>query len=257
MSTILVTGGTGALGSQLVPRLTARGRDVRVLSRRGSDTTTVRGDLRTGEGLEQAVAGVAVIAHLASGTGGVPSYKKAKVTDVDGTQRLIDAAKRSGSPHVVYISIVGIDEIPLGYYRAKLDAERLISSSGLPFTILRTTQFHTLAWDFCGQMSRLPAIIVPKGFRSQLVDAGEVADRMTEIVQGPPAGRVPDMGGPEVLEFSDILRRYLRIVGKRRPVAALPLPGRVVRSFSDGQNLAPDHADGSITWDEYLASRAT
>lgn len=262
MSELLVTGGTGALGSELVPRLVSRGHTVRVLSRRENPpvppgVTAVRGDLTTGSGLEEAVAGVDSIVHCASGTGtirGIISYKVAKRTDVDATERMLEHAKRSGSPHVLYISIVGIDKIPLPYYRAKLDTERVIERSGLPYTIFRATQFHSLGWEFGRRLDRSPVVMTPRGARSQLVDQGEVAERMAELMETRPQ-RAPDMGGPEVLEFPSIMRSYLRAVGKRRAVVAVPIPGKAMAGFRAGHNLTPEHADGRITFDEWLARK--
>jgi uncharacterized protein YbjT (DUF2867 family) len=215
----------------------------------------VHGNLDSGEGLDDATANVDVIAHLASGSGdgGFPTYKTAKRTDVEGTQRLIDAAKRTGTPHLVHISIVGVDKVPMGYYRGKREAEGVVEASGLPFTILRTTQWHTLALEFCKRFERLPVVVLPKGLRMQLLDTGEVADRMSSLIDRPPPGRVADMGGPDVLAMTDVIRSYLRAKGKRRPVVALPLPGKVVRGFTEGHNLTPEHADGRITWNEFLA----
>jgi uncharacterized protein YbjT (DUF2867 family) len=261
MTTVLVTGGTGALGTELVPRLVTAGHDVVVLSRKErpaipAGARAVRGDLDTGAGLEDATASADVIAHLASGTGGLPSYRKAKRTDVEGTQRLVEAAKRNGAPHIVYISIVGIDKIPFGYYRGKLETEGVIESSGLPYTILRTTQWHTLAWEFCRRLSALPIVLLPKGVRMQLLDAGEVADRMASLVLAPAAHHVPEMGGPEALAFTDIARRFFNATGRRRLVGSIPLPGASAKAFADGHNLAPEHRDGTITWDQFLATRA-
>jgi uncharacterized protein YbjT (DUF2867 family) len=262
MTTVLVTGGTGALGSELVPMLVTAGCDVRVLTRREkpdlpSGVAVVRGDLATGAGLDAATDGADVIAHLATGSDkGLPTYKRAKRTDVEGTRALLDAARNAGSPHIVYISIVGIDRIAFGYYRAKLETEGVITSSGLPHTILRTTQWHTLAWEFCRLLSKLPAVVVPRGMRMQLLDAGEVAECMSELVQGAPAGYVAEMGGPEVLAFNDIVRKYLNATGKRRLVGSVTFPGKAVRGFREGHNLAPDQAVGTITWDEFLARRA-
>ena len=259
VTNVLVTGGTGALGTELVLLLVTAGLDVRVLSRRRAPAVpagarAVLGDLTTGDGLHEAITAIDVIAHLASGTSGVPSYAKAKRTDVEGTGRLLDAARRAGGkPHVVYISIVGIDKIPFGYYRGKLATEQGIEQSGLPYTILRTTQWHTLAAKFCRQLGSLPLVAVPKGVRMQLLDAGEVAQRMASLVQGPPSQHVPEMGGPEALSFAEIARRYFRAVGKRRVVFEVPLPGKAAKAFTAGYNLAPDHRDGRITWDDYLA----
>lgn len=94
---------------------------------------------------------------------------------------------------------------------------------------------------------------VPKGVRMQLLDAGEVAQRMAGLVQGPPSKHISEMGGPEALSFAEIARRYFRAVGKRRFVFELPLPGKSAKAFAAGYNLAPEHRDGRITWDEYLA----
>jgi len=220
---VLVTGGTGSLGSQLVPLLVKAGLDVRILSRRRAPAVpagarAVLGDLARGDSLREALTSIDVIAHLASDTGGLPSYAKAKRTDVEGTGRLLEAARRAGvQPHVVYISIVGIDKIPFGYYQGKLETEQVIERSGFPYTILRTTQWHTLAAKFCRHLGALPFVGVPRGVRMQLLDAGEVAGRMSGLVQGQPSQHVAEMGGPEALSFADIARRYFRAAGKRRP----------------------------------------
>ena len=250
---ILVTGATGTLGSALVPQLVADGRKVRALSRRPRTGTAggvdwVVGDLATGEGIDEAVAGVDVIIHAAS------DVKPLKSKDARTTAALLDAAKRTGGrPHVVYISIVGVDKIPFGYYCGKLATEQVIERSGLPYTILRTTQWHTLAAKFCLQLGSLPLVAIPKGVRLQLLDAGEVAQRMASLVRGPPSRHVPEMGGPEALSFAEIARDYFRAVGKRRVVFEVPLPGKAAKAFAAGYNLAPDHCDGRITWDDFLA----
>jgi uncharacterized protein YbjT (DUF2867 family) len=260
MKRALVTGGTGILGTAMVPRLLATGYDVRILTRRRgfappAGTRAVIGDLDTGAGLDAATTGVDVIVHCASATGKL-SYGSVKRTDVAGTARLLEAAKRGGSPHVVYISIVGIDVVPLGYYRAKREAEGLIERSGLPFSILRTTQWHTFVPKAAEPFMRFPIIVLPKGFCMQLLDVGEVADRMMALVEAGPSGRAPDMGGPEVIPAVDAFRDWLRAIGKRRIVTSLPVPGKIGSSLRDGGNLTPNRA-GKITWAEWLASRST
>jgi uncharacterized protein YbjT (DUF2867 family) len=246
---VLVTGGTGVLGRELVRLLEDRA-DVRVLSRTANDRPGfVRGDLDTGDGLAEAVAGVDVIAHCASSA----DYRRPQ-RDVEGTERLLEVA-REGRPHVVYISIVGIDRIPFGYYRAKLATEQLIEESGLPWTVLRTTQFHDLALMFLFLLAKGPVAVVPRGFRAQPVDVGEVAERMAELVLGDPAGRVPDLGGPRVEALEDLMRAYLAAVGRRRPVLRVPLPGRVAAAFRAGGHLLSDGVQGTRTFDDYLRSR--
>ncbi len=262
MTRVLVTGGTGDLGRELVPRLVFKGHDVTVLSRRANPPVpagirAVRGDLITGAGLEDATANADVIVHCATGSrdSGLRGlgYKLPRQTDVEPTGRMLDAVKaRGGAPHIVYISIVGVDKIPLGYYRAKLESEQIVERSGLPYSILRTTQWHTLADEFSRRLSASPVVMLPKGLKTQLLDAGEVADRMAAIVDQGPSQHVPDMGGPEILDMRGIVKSWLKAKGKRRAVLSVPLPGKAVAGFAAGHNLAPDHADGRITWAQWL-----
>jgi uncharacterized protein YbjT (DUF2867 family) len=246
---VLVTGGTGVLGRQLVDRLEGRA-DVRILTRKPADRPgLVQGDLNTGEGLEAALDGVDVVAHCASAA----DYRRPD-RDVEQTSRLITAATPT-RPHIVYISIVGVDKIPFGYYRAKLASEQLIEQSGLPWTTLRATQFHDLALLFLILLTKGPVAMVPRGFRDQPVDAAEVADRLAELVLGPPAGRVPDMGGPEVLDAETMVRRYQELTGRRRPLLRLPMPGRVAAGFRAGHHLLTGGVQGTRTFDDYLKAK--
>jgi uncharacterized protein YbjT (DUF2867 family) len=147
-SPVLVTGGTGTLGRQVVPRLRDAGREVRVLSRHrreaGDGIELVTGDLATGEGIDAAVEEVETIVHLAGSAKG----------DEDKARNLVRAASRAGAQHLVYVSVVGADRIPVvsgidramfGYFAAKLAAEKVIADSGLAWTMLRATQFHDLS----------------------------------------------------------------------------------------------------------------
>jgi uncharacterized protein YbjT (DUF2867 family) len=244
---ILVTGGTGVLGRRVVDRLRAAGHGARVLSRSGREGT-VRGDLLTGAGLEGAVDGIKTIVHCASNP-----YRNTRQTDVDGTQRLLGVAQRAGVSHVVFISIVGVDRNPYyPYFRVKLEAERVIERSPVPWTILRATQFHDLVLRALRILDRLPVLIVPKGFVGQPVDTGEVADRLIELALAPPAGRVPDVGGPEVLTSSELARTYLEVAGHRKRLVEVPVPGRAARAWREGAQLCPDQPYGSIRWQEFL-----
>jgi uncharacterized protein YbjT (DUF2867 family) len=255
---ILVTGGTGTLGRLVVPRLRDTGGEVRVLSRHGGEDgpgiQQVTGDLATGEGVEAAVRGTEVIVHLAGSTKG----------DEVKARHLVRAATRAGARHLVFISVVGADRVPVasavdramfGYFAAKLAAERAIADSGLPWTTLRATQFHDLTFLTVRQLARLPVAPVPAGWRFQPVDAGEVADRLVELALGPPAGLVPDLGGPRTYELADLVRGYLRARGRHRPILPVRLPGRAARAFRAGANLTPDRAVGRRTWEEFLAAR--
>jgi uncharacterized protein YbjT (DUF2867 family) len=257
---ILVTGGTGTLGRRVVSRLRKAGREVRVLSRHVHQAADgieyVTGDLLAGEGIDSAVDGADVIVHCAGSNKG----------DDDATRNLVVAASRAGSPHLVYISVVGAERIPLvsgidrtmfGYFGYKLAAERVVATSGLPWTTLRATQFYDLILMVAEKMAKLPVIPVPAGIRFQPVETDEVAARLVELALGAPAGLVPDIAGPRVYSMSDLLRGYLRARGKYRPMVPVRMPGRAARAVRHGANLAPDRAVGTRTWEAFLAARTS
>jgi uncharacterized protein YbjT (DUF2867 family) len=281
---ILVTGATGVLGRQIICRLLAAGYRVRALSRRPPEGRAVpgsadwvTGDLVIGAGVHQAVQDVGVIIHCAS------DFRHPRL-DVDMAQNLISAAAGRGAsagnevsaagvtgaerraatgataspgPHLAYISIVGADRIPLRYYQAKVDVERLVENSGLPWTILRATQFHDLISYLSQQAARLPVMMVPAGTSFQPVDAGEVADRLVELALGKPAGRAPDMGGPAVRTVADLARAYLRATRQRRPVLPVRVPGKIFSGYRHGAHLAPDRAGGCRTYEEFLVGQVS
>ncbi len=257
-SPILVTGGTGTLGRLVVRRLRDAGCDVRVLSRRSHDPGDgiefMSGDLATGEGIEPAVVGVETIVHLAGSAKG----------DEDKARNLVRAASGGGARHLLYISVVGAERIPVvsgvdramfGYFASKLAAERIVADSGLPFTTLRATQFHDLILTVAQQMAKLPMVPIPAGFQLQPIEADEVAARLVELTLGKPAGLVPDMGGPRVYGAAELLRGYLRATHRHRLMVPLPLPSKAAGAFRAGGNLAPEQAVGHRTWEEFLAER--
>ena len=238
---IVVTGGTGRLGQVVVERLAERGVEVQSISRRN---TTVSVDLRKGTNIDQALAGAAAIVHCATTNGR---------GDIVATRNLIEAARRAGDPHLVYISIVGVERVPMPYYRAKLAVEQEIEASGLPWTILRATQFHELVAQLLGLAARLPVMPLPTDFRFQPIDTGDVADRLAALALGPSQGRVPDLGGPQILDIRQLAHIYLMLTGKRRPLVSVPVPGAIARAYREGRHLAPEHAVGRRTFEEYLA----
>jgi uncharacterized protein YbjT (DUF2867 family) len=233
-SPILVTGGTGNLGSLVVHRLRGAGREVRVLSRTAPEpadgVTFVAGDLMTGEGVDAAVAG---------------------------------AARAAGVKHIVYISVVGVDRVKvvtrvdhamLEYFASKLDGERAIAESGIPWTTLRATQFHDLVLTMASGLSKLPVVPVPT-VRVQPIDADEVAARLVELALGPPSGLVDDIAGPHVYTLKQLVRSYLRAAGKHRLTMPVRLPGKAARAYRAGGNLSPAHAVGKRTWEDFLDDR--
>ncbi len=257
---ILVTGGTGTLGRQVVARLRDAGRPVRVLSRSPRDAEHgveyMAGDLATGEGVDAAVAGVETILHLAGSSKG----------DEDKARHLVDAAKKAGARHLVYISVVGADRIPVagkfdsamfGYFRAKRAGEQIVAESGIPWTILRATQFHDLVLLVARQLTKLPVVPAFAGVRFQPVDSSEVADRLVDLATGSAAGLVPDFAGPRVYEMKNLMRGYLRSQHKHRLILPIRLPGKAARALRAGATLSPDRAVGRGTWEDFLAAHAT
>ncbi|MET7641892.1 NAD(P)H-binding protein [Streptomyces sp. NPDC005438] len=247
---ILVTGGTGTLGRAVVRELLERGERVRVLSRNPRPTGDDRdcewatGDLDSGVGIEAAVAGADVVVHCAT------SFTKG---DEAGARRVIECARQADrKPHLVYISIVGIDRVPMPYYKMKRRVEELFEESGLAWTILRTTQFHNLLARITLSQRWLPFALA---FRApfQPIEVDEVAARLAELAVAAPAGRVADMGGPQVVSGSELARRTLRAAGRRRLVVPLRLPGRAFRAVRDGALLAPEQTRGSGTFEEFLS----
>lgn len=249
-SEVLVTGGRGALGSEVVDCLRAAGREVRVLSRSGKPGTA-RGDLATGTGLDEAVRGVDVIVHCASNP-----FRKTRQTEVGGTESLIQAAARAGVSHLVYVSIVGVERNPhYSYYRAKLAAERVVERSEVSWTILRATQFHDFLLKVLKTLEAGPIAMVPKGFLFQPVDTGEVAGRLTELAISEPAGRVQDFGGPEILTSAELARAYLEAMGRRKRILELPVLGELGCAFREGAQTCPEGERGGVTWEEFLHRR--
>ncbi|MFD1512870.1 SDR family oxidoreductase [Halomarina rubra] len=251
MTRTLLTGATGTLGTALRPRLRAAGHTVRAASRTPVDDANewTALDLATGEGVEAAVADADVVVHTASAPRG-----DSEAVDVEGTKRLLAAAEDAGVSNLLYVSIVGVDEIPLSYYEHKLAAERAVEASAVPSTVVRATQFHEFVADLLDGVSRLPVWPLPTRFRVQPVAVEAVAAAVVEHATPESGGRVSPVCGPEVLSLGEVARTYRTTRGLRRPVVRLPVPGAVARGFRDGAATCPDRGVGA-TWEEWLADR--
>jgi uncharacterized protein YbjT (DUF2867 family) len=244
---VLVTGGSGWLGRLVVGQLESAGHQVRQMSRRGTGPGGVRGDLATGVDLRTAVSSAEVVVHAASDARG--DFWQ---TDVAGTRRLVQAVDRERMRHLVYVSIVGVDRIPFGYYHAKFAAEQVLLASGLPVTLLRITQFHDFVDELLATAKRGPVLPVPMGWRVQPVDVGEAATRVVEVAAGEPAGGVVEYGGPQEESAAELARAWAAAREPGARVVSTPVPGRLSAAFRDGAALPTSGARGQRTYAEHL-----
>jgi uncharacterized protein YbjT (DUF2867 family) len=250
MGDVLVTGGTGGLGRELVPRLLDAGHTVAITSRDASvaapDGVSVYAvDLASGRGLAEAVDGVDTVVHAAS------AIRGAKKVEVAGARHLLEAIGEA-RPHLLYISIVGVDRHPFAYYRAKWAAEQVFAAGEVPLTVQRATQFHTLLHAMLSK----PVSGLPFGATFQPIDTGEVATRLVELVEDGPTGRAEDIGGPEVLHIDDLLSQWAEVFGTRPRCFTIPAAGKTLQAFGKGIQTCPDHRYGTITWRDFLEAVA-
>lgn len=251
---ILLTGGTGGLGREIVRTAEAAGHTVRIASRRARPADApahrewARMDVETGEGVAEALAGADAVVHAAS------DPRRHAVVDVEGTRRLAHAAREAGTPHLVYVSIVGVDQIPFPYYRSKAEAEAIVASSGVPHSILRITQFHSFIDTMLAGVARAPLVMpLPTSFRFQSCATSEAAERLVRAVETGPCGRLRDFGGPEVLTFREMAVAWKAARGVRKPVLPLFVPGGLGAAFRAGRNTLRDGGEhGSIRWADWL-----
>ena len=240
--TILVTGATGQLGAPTLAALRAAGREAAGSSSSGRNGLRPA-DLFTGEGLDDALSDVETVIHCAQ-TGG----RK----DLRLVRNLTAAAQRAGVGHLVLISIVGIEDIPMPYYDQRVEIEKIAGASGVPLTIQRATQFHTLIDQLFSAQRRMPVVIAPAS-RFQTIAVSEVAGRLADLATGGPQGRVEDIGGPEQLGIGELFRQWRAARGVRRPSLQIRLPFlKAFQGLDAGANLVPGEPFGRQTFAQYL-----
>ncbi len=242
---IAIVGGAGTLGRHITAALAERGHDVRVLSR---SSATFPVDLSTGAGLTAALAGCSAVVDASN------SQRRSRQVLVDGSRRLLAAEQRAGVGHHVCISIVGCDEVPVGYYRVKTAQEQVVQQGPVPWTIVRATQFHELAASLFAASARyrvLPAPHVPV----QPVAAAEVGSAVATVAEGDPGGGRIQVVGPEVSNIAELARTWRSVTGRRATLVRVPLPGRVGHQLLAGA-LTTSRAEfvGTIMFHDWLAT---
>jgi uncharacterized protein YbjT (DUF2867 family) len=241
---IAVGGGTGVVGRHVVEVARERGHEVVVLAR--SEGV----DLTTGVGVADRLADVDAVVDTTS----VATQKRAAAEAFFGgvTRTLLAGESEAGVGHHVALSIVGIDDVDTGYYAGKRLQERTLAEGAVPWSVLRATQFHEFAEQALGFVRIGPFSLVPS-MLSQPVAAREVAEALVDLVESGPAGRVPDLAGPEKLQMVDLARRVSRARGLGRRVVPVRMPGAAGGAMRTGAlTPASDGPRGRITFDQWL-----
>ncbi|WP_135453547.1 SDR family oxidoreductase [Mycobacterium sp. DL99] len=211
---ITVIGASGQIGSRVVRLLTEAGHDVVAAS------LSSGANVLTGEGLADALNGAEVLVDVVNS----PSFEDGAVMDFFTTsaRNLTAAAKETGVGHYVALSIVGTDGLPdSGYMRAKVAQEKVITESGLPYTIVRATQFQEFAEAITGTLVVGGEVRVPDA-RIQLISVDDVAAEVAKVAQGAPLGGIVNIGGPDKISFADMARAVLAKQGDDKPVVIDP-----------------------------------
>lgn len=259
---VLITGGSGHVGREVARLLRESGDEVRVLSRQRSELNSdgwIQGDLATGEGIDEAVAGVDMVVHAATlsraavrgGFRPTDFFRAPSSVDVEGTRRLLEAAERESVSHLLHVSIVGVENSRLPYMRVKLAGEELVRNAGVPWSIVRATGFYWLLDRFLEHMKGMPIWPLPRRLDMQPGDEREFAAYVVECTRKGASAMCREFAGPEVIGMRELARQYQQERRLRRPILPLPLPEAVVTRSAGG--LPADNAVlGKVTWEQWL-----
>jgi uncharacterized protein YbjT (DUF2867 family) len=256
---VLVTGGTGHFGRDIVRRLVEDGHLVRVFARSPGPETEVEwaiGDLGTGEGMAAALQDVHTVINAATDSpiaqrGGfrpVDFFKSPSQADVDGTRRMLALCEAAGVEHFLHVSIVGLDDGSLPYARVKLAGERLVRESSLSWSVVRAMPFYYLLDRLLGGLTWLPVWPVPNAVFNP-VDTSDVAAYLMECAFDGNRGMRSEIGGPEDLSCTTVARQYQEHRGMHRPIFAV----RVSENTARGMSFAVAKGRrGALRWSEWL-----
>lgn len=244
---VAVVGATGTAGAPIADALEGAGHEVSRLSRRSQEHPV---DLITGAGLADALAGCECVVDASNANS---RGKAAREVLVDGNRRLLEAEARSGVAHHICLSIVGIERVPIAYYRVKLEQEAVVRQSPVPWSIVRATQFHQLLdWAF-GSLARV-RILPAKEAPLQPVDPTDVASCVASVAAAAPRREIVTVAGPLAQPIADLARTWREARGKRAMLVPLPLIGAAGAGLRAGglTDEAPDHR-GEVTFTRWVA----
>jgi uncharacterized protein YbjT (DUF2867 family) len=248
---VLVTGVTGQLGSALLKQLKNTDYDVKITSRRKPENVNfewIYCDLLTGEGLEEAINDVDVVIHAATSP-----RKDSDIIDVSGFNKFLDTDQHI--KHFIYPSIVGIEDIPMKYYRNKYQAEELLRNSSVPHTIVRATQFHSFVENLFLSKPLFKRYLVPGDIKIQSVDVDEFAAHLIRMINVGPQGKTEDFAGPEILTLREMAELKIKVNNESNKVVSLSFPGKLYRALLNGKNTNDHRKVGKVTFEEFLITK--
>lgn len=248
---VLVTGATGQLGLALLKQLKNTDYQVKLTSRRKLDIFNfewVYSDFLTGEGLNEAISDVDVIIHAATSP-----RKDSDIIDVSGLKELLDISQ--GIKHFIYPSIVGIEDIPMKYYKNKYQAEQLLINSSVPHTIVRATQFHSFVENIFLSKPLFNRYLVPGDIKFQSVDVNEFAAHLIQEINVGPQGKTDDFGGPEILTLREMAGLKIKANNESNKIVSLSFPGKLYKALLDGKNTNDHRKVGKVTFEEFLIAK--
>jgi uncharacterized protein YbjT (DUF2867 family) len=241
---IVVIGGTGLIGSKTVTILRKGGQNV-VAASPNTGVNTI-----TGEGLKEAITGAQVVIDLANS----PSFEDKAVLEFFETseRNLLPAEAAAGVGHHVALSIVGIDRSDNGYFRAKVAQEKLIKTSGIPYTIIRSTQFLEFLGAIADSSADGNTVRISRGL-FQPIAADDVAAIVADVALAAPRNGIVEIAGPEQAPFNEFVARYLKAVGDPRKVVCDP-EARYFGGRVEERSLVPlgEARLGRVGFDEWL-----
>ena len=246
---IVVIGGTGLIGSKTVDRLRKKGHEV-VAASPNSGVNTI-----TGEGLAEALAGAEVVIDLANS----PSFEDKAVLEFFETsgRNLLGAGKAAGVKHHIALSIVGAERLPKsGYLRAKMAQEKLIRESGIPYTIVHSTQFFEFLGGIAQSATVGDTVVLPSAY-FQPIASDDVADIMTDVALSAPINGVIEIAGPEPVRMSDLVAHFLKTTNDPRKVIGDP-HARYFGTELDDRSLVPGDNPriGAISYEDWFTQSA-
>lgn len=246
-SPILITGGTGLLGKMVCQILDRKGVSYQIAThQKPGPINSVFMDLRTGEGMDQAIEYKNIILHLASD-------KTHPDHDVQGTALLLRSIHmKRKAPHFIYISIVGVEQLALPYFKQKAKVEQLVTQSGLPFSIIKATQFHEYIDHLLSSFFRFGLGLLPKKVLVQPVSVAIIAEALVALCFNNPTFQGQLLGGPEVLNIEELATVWLKAQKKSNKYVSFSLWGDTGKKLKAGVLTCPKNMQAGLSWSSWL-----